>query len=72
MDVLDVDNYMEFGYWERNALGLLEYISLSQKLEIELIEDEQIWNIISLDGWILFQSLRLSEKYLPFLSSFLC
>nr|WP_321243522.1 triple tyrosine motif-containing protein [uncultured Psychroserpens sp.] len=50
--------YMEFGYWERNALGLLEYISLSQKLEIELIEDEQIWNIISLDGWILFQSLN--------------
>jgi AraC family chitin signaling transcriptional activator len=50
--------YMEFGFWERNALGLLEYISLSQDLEIELIEDEQIWNIISLDGWILFQSLN--------------
>jgi DNA-binding CsgD family transcriptional regulator len=50
--------YMEFGYWERNTLGLLEYVSLSQKLEIELVEDEQIWNIISLDGWILFQSLN--------------
>jgi hypothetical protein len=50
--------YMEFGYWERNNFGLLEYTSLSKKLNINLIEDEQIWNIISLDKWVLFQSLN--------------
>ena len=50
--------YMEFGYWERNILGSLEYTSLSQKLKLDLIEDEQFWNIIRLDDWILFQSLN--------------
>ncbi|MEM5565016.1 triple tyrosine motif-containing protein [Psychroserpens sp. AS72] len=50
--------YMEFGYWERNPVGTLEYNSLSQKLNIDLIEDEQIWNIITLDDWIIFQSLK--------------
>ncbi|WP_204345821.1 triple tyrosine motif-containing protein [Psychroserpens algicola] len=50
--------YMEFGYWERNNLGSLEYTSLSQKIDVSLVEDEQFWNIIALDGWILFQSLN--------------
>lgn len=50
--------YMEFGYWQRNNVGLLEYTSLSQKLEINFIEDEQIWKIVSLNDWILFQSLN--------------
>ncbi|WP_323789901.1 triple tyrosine motif-containing protein [Psychroserpens sp.] len=50
--------YMEFGYWERNNLGILEYTSLSQKLKINLVEDEQIWKIISSEGWVLFQSLN--------------
>ena len=51
-------SYMEFGYWDRNTFGDLEYTSLSQKLRIDLVEDEQIWNIISLDDWVLFQSLN--------------
>ncbi|WP_047545765.1 triple tyrosine motif-containing protein [Psychroserpens sp. Hel_I_66] len=50
--------YMEFGYWERDNLGILEYTSLSQKLNVDLIEDEQFWNIIALDDWVLFQSLN--------------
>ncbi|MEZ4796206.1 MAG: triple tyrosine motif-containing protein [Flavobacteriaceae bacterium] len=50
--------YMEFGYWEKNNFGTLEYTSLSKKLDIPLIEDEQFWNIISIDNWILFQSLN--------------
>ena len=57
-DQVYTGGYMEFGYWERNNLGLLDYTSLSQKLDIELIEDEQFWNIIALDGYILFQSLN--------------
>ncbi len=47
-----------FGYWQRNELGLLYYTSLSQELNVELLEDEEFWNIISLDDYILFQSLK--------------
>lgn len=49
--------YMEFGYWMRNNFGTLTYTSLSQKLNTPLIEDEDFWNIIDLDNWVLFQSL---------------
>ena len=50
--------YMEFGFWESDNFGQLKYNSISQKLTKPLIEDEQFWNIISLDDWILFQSLN--------------
>lgn len=50
--------YMEFGFWEKNQFNELKYTSLSNKLKIPLIEDEQIWNIIALDNWVLFQSLN--------------
>ena len=50
-------SYMDFGVWERNTKGILEYTSLVQKLGIELAEDEQFWDIIKLDDWLIFQSL---------------
>ena len=50
--------YMEFGYWVRNEFGTLNYSSLSKNLKTPLIEDEQFWNIIDLDNYILFQSLN--------------
>ena len=48
--------YMEFGYWERNEFGSLQYTSLSEKLKESLIE-EDFWNIVTFDDYILFQSL---------------
>lgn len=51
-------SYMDFGYWKKNNLGTLAYTSLSKKLNIKLIEDEQFWNIIDIDNWILFQSFN--------------
>ena len=48
--------YMEFGYWERNEFGSLQYSSLSEKLKESLIE-EDFWNIVKFDDYILFQSL---------------
>jgi DNA-binding CsgD family transcriptional regulator len=51
-------SYMEFGFWPRNKFGNLYYTSLIDKLKIPLIEDEQFWNIIEYDNWILFQSLN--------------
>lgn len=51
-------SYMDFGFWEKNVFGLLEYTSLTKKLSIKLIEDEQFWNIIQVGQWTLFQSLN--------------
>ncbi len=49
--------YMNFGYWDRNTKGTLDYISLSDSLNIDIIEDEQFWNITKQSKWLLFQSL---------------
>lgn len=47
--------YMNFGYWMKDDFGALNYTSLSDK--IELADDEEFWNIIEIDRWVLFQSL---------------
>ncbi len=48
----------EFGYWQRNKLGNLYYTSLSKSLNIKFLDDEDFWNIINIDDYILFQSLK--------------
>jgi len=48
--------YMEFGYWIRNAYGKMEYVSLLPLLEENLKDDDQIWSILDLDEWVVFQS----------------
>ncbi|MEP3837433.1 MAG: triple tyrosine motif-containing protein [Algibacter sp.] len=50
-------SYHDFGYWKKNNYGVLNYTSLSKHLEIDLLEDEEFWNIMSMDNSILFQSL---------------
>ncbi len=49
--------YMEFGYWEKDEFGNLNYFSLSKKLAQPLIDDEHFWNILKFNDRILFQSL---------------
>ena len=49
--------YMEFGFWTREANNQLKYVSLSKKIKSKIIDDEQFWNILSYDQWIIFQSL---------------
>jgi len=49
--------YVEFGYWQKNDFGNLIYHSLSKKLKEPLIEEE-FWNIVKFDTWVLFQSLH--------------
>lgn len=51
-------SYHDFGYWKKDKLGVLNYTSLSKKLNINFLEDEEVWNIVSLENWILFQSLN--------------
>ena len=57
-DKVCMGSYMDFGYWERAANGSLNYISLVKELDIELLEDEQFWNIIDYGKKIIFQSLN--------------
>lgn len=50
--------YMEFGFWERKNNGKLKYTSLSSKIKAKILDDEQFWNIINYDQWVIFQSLN--------------
>jgi AraC family chitin signaling transcriptional activator len=50
--------YMEFGYWFREANNKLKYISLSDKIKSKIIDDEQFWNILNYEQWVIFQSLN--------------
>ncbi|TXD51926.1 MULTISPECIES: triple tyrosine motif-containing protein [unclassified Polaribacter] len=55
--------YMDFGYWVKNDFGLLDYTSIVEENNIEMLEDEQIWEIFELDGWLLFKSLQRIYLY---------
>ena len=50
--------YMEFGFWTRETNGTLKYKSLSSSIKSKLLDDEQFWNILNYDQWVLFQSLN--------------
>lgn len=50
--------FMEFGYWQRDSFGILNYTSLSDKIKDQILEDEQFWNIMDFEKYILFQSLN--------------
>ncbi|HEU0137941.1 MAG TPA: two-component regulator propeller domain-containing protein, partial [Flavobacterium sp.] len=51
-------SYMEFGYWSRIDNGTLKYTSLSKNIQRKVLDDEQFWNILDYDQWIIFQSLN--------------
>jgi hypothetical protein len=57
-DIVYSGCYMEFGFWEKNAFGALEYHSISSELASPLLEDEEFWNIMELGDFVLFQSLE--------------
>ncbi len=48
--------FMDFGFWERDLYGNLNYTSLTDLFGLKLQEDEEFWNISELDGWMIFQS----------------
>ena len=55
--------YMNFGYWTRQSNGKLRYTSLSDGIKSKILDDEQFWNILNYDHWILFQSLNRIYVY---------
>ena len=48
--------YEDFGYWVKDEKGILNYTSLIPKLKEADVNDDQIWNILDLGEWVLFQS----------------
>lgn len=50
-------SFEEFGYWDRNAAGLLEYNSLSDSLS-KVFHNDEIWKILIDENRILFQSFN--------------
>lgn len=57
-DLIYTGSYMEFGYWKRMTNGRLVYNSLSKNIKNRIIDDEQFWNILNIDKWVVFQSLN--------------
>ncbi|WP_246277460.1 triple tyrosine motif-containing protein [Winogradskyella ursingii] len=56
-------SYMDFGFWERDIYGVLTYNSLVKSSNLNLIEDEEIWKILGIDNWVLFQSFDRIHIY---------
>lgn len=50
--------FRDFGLWEKNSQGVLEYTSLVAKKHVQMLEDEQIWEILALDHFLIFKSLQ--------------
>ena len=57
-DLIYTGAHSDFGYWEKLSNGTLYYTSLIRKLNLNLEEDEEFWKILTLDNWIIFQSLH--------------
>jgi len=55
--------YMDFGYWKKDESGNLNYTSLVETLNVTVKEDEQFWNIIINEDYVLFQSLSNIYSY---------
>lgn len=51
-----VGSYEEFGYFVRTPLNTLEYHSLKNKVKDFVFHNDEIWNIVCLQGEIVFQS----------------
>ena len=56
-------SYEEFGYWQKNALGLLEYTSLTHLIKDHEFTSEEFWQIIPHNGGILFRSFSTIYRY---------
>ena len=55
-DMVYTGSYEEFGYWERDKFGSLNYHSLSDTILDVISPNEEIWEIVSFDDKIIFRS----------------
>ena len=55
--------YEDFGYWEKDISGNHIYVSLVNENELTVDNDEEFWNILYYDDWLIFQSLKRLIMY---------
>jgi hypothetical protein len=58
-----VGGFAEFGYFEKNAFGNLEYTSLSKNVKFEKVKKEEIWHIVVTPKAVYFQSFSTIYKF---------
>src|SRR5690606_32532311 len=57
-------SYEEFGYWQKNAIGGMEYTSLTQLIQDHAFTSEEFWEIFpSHDNKVLFRSFSAIYSY---------
>ena len=57
-DLIYTGSHSDFGFWQRSFDGNFYYTSLVVKLNLNIEDDEEFWDILTLDNWIIFQSLH--------------
>jgi len=55
-DRIYTGSFEDFGYWKKDSIDQFQYHSLVDKLKNKSITDENIWNILEYQEWIIFQS----------------
>jgi ligand-binding sensor domain-containing protein/DNA-binding CsgD family transcriptional regulator len=55
--------YEDFGYWEKDISGNYIYVSLVNENELTVDNDEEFWNILYYDDWLIFQSYKRLIMY---------
>lgn len=58
-----VGSFEEFGFFEKNKNGQLNYTSISAKLKGYKMQNDEIWNILDSNGTIIFQSFTSYFTY---------
>jgi DNA-binding CsgD family transcriptional regulator len=53
----------EFGFWKADALGVMQYTSLSKGVQSGRIDTEEIWHILIAGGKVYFQSFSAMYRY---------
>ncbi|MDT7829378.1 LuxR C-terminal-related transcriptional regulator [Pricia sp. S334] len=56
-------SYEEFGYWEKDATGVLQYTSLTHLIKEHKFTSEEFWQILSYNDSILFRSFSGIYQY---------
>lgn len=55
--------FAEFGFWKTDATGHFKYTSLSSQVRAEHLDKEEIWHILPMPGYVLFQSFSTIYKF---------
>ena len=56
--------FAEFGYWfDSLGTGMPRYTSLSGNVQADLVGKEEIWHIVAMPGYVLFQSFSTIYRY---------